>query len=621
MKRKLYILLFRSVLFLMPFSGWSQVINRDSLLQLLPTMVDDSNKVNCLTTICFSYVGRNDDSILYYVKKLDEVAVRLNHQKGLMNVENMNGMVLMNKGDLKGALERYTHMLKIARENDFVRGVNIAYLNMSAILIKLNEFEKALDNYYHLLPALEKNNDKKNKLFAYMNMAVAFAQTKRYDSSYIYSQKAYLIAGEFKQFHSQIEILDNIGNVFATQKMRDSAKYYYEKALAIIDREKMYDLKKRVQYNMALLKSEGYDKDITTSEFHKVLSLMDTGRSDVTLVHETYAALANHFEKNKNYDSAFYYLRRQNEMAKNIFTDLVYKNANEIHAKYQTEIKQQQIALLEKENNFNKLRIQKEAQQKYYAVVGLVGIFLACIYFFYLYSKKNNLNNRLTTSLVNLNQAQTQLIQLEKEKEAEAIRLRISRDIHDDIGSNLTKIAMLGNLTSSQAKDKMPEAVEQLEKISDYARNVNSSMSEIIWAINPKQDTLENLLGYMRVHILEFLKDSDIGYQINFPEVVPVLQLNPDLKRGLFLVLKESLNNAVKHSEAKNIIVSFLLQNNHFELSVADDGKGINTDSKGKTLSGNGLPNLEARMKHVDCSFTVVSSAGNGCKVTTAGSL
>lgn len=623
MKKILFYLLFQCSLFLLPFSGRSQVINRDSLLQLLPTLADDSNKVNCLTNICFSYVGRNDDSILFYVKKLEEVAGKINHPKGLMNVQNMNGMVHMNKGNLKSALERYTSMLEIAEKNNIVRGKNIALINMSGILIKLKEFEKALDNYYKLIPALEKNNDKKNMLFVYMNMAIAFAEKKEYDSSIAYNQRAYVIAEEFKQFHSQIEILDNTGSVFSSKGVWDSAGYYYKRALALIEREKMYDLKKRVLFNMALLKhTTSTAKDTALIEFHKVLSLMDTGRRDVTLISETYTALTNHFERIKEYDSAFYYLRKQNEMSKKIFTDSLNMNANEMYVKYQAEIKQKKIELLENDAKLKEMAIKKEAQRKYFAVIGLVSVLLIGGYIFYLYSRKKALNNRLSSSIAELKQTQAQLIQLEKEKEAEAIRLRISRDIHDDIGSSLTKIAMLGSLTSTQVKDKLPEVSDQLGKISDYARSVNNSMSEIIWAVNPKQDTLENLLGYMRVHTQEFLKDSSIHYKINFPETVPHLQLNPNLKRSLFLVLKESLNNTLKHAGAKNIHITFAIERlNTFTFTVADDGAGFTLQTSTQSKSGNGLVNLQQRVEQAGCSFNIATAPGSGCTVLVKGSL
>lgn len=631
MKKNLYAVFIFYFFHFLPFTGWSQAINRDSLLQLLPTLIDDSNKVNCLTNICFSYVGRNDDSILFYVNRLEEVAEKINHPKGLMNVENMNGMVMINRGDLRGAFTRYSKMLEIAEKNDFTRGKNIALLNISGVLLKLKEFEKVLDNYYKLIPALEKNNDRKNLLFAYMNMAIAFAETKKFDSSYVYNQRAYDIALHFKEFQAQIQILDNLGNDFALQGTLDSAKHYYRKALAVIEREKMYMYKDRVLLNLARIKQAETPKDTTAIEFHRVLSTMDTTKSDATLLFDTYLAMTNYFERAKKYDSAFYYLRMQNKYAKKIFNDTLSKNMNEMYVKYQTEIKLQKIDLLEKEAKFKDISIKKEAQQKYFAIIGLSGALISGMYLFYLYKKKNSLGKQLQQSLIDLKQTQGQLIQLEKEKEAEAIRLRISRDIHDDIGSNLTKIAMLGNLASAQARIRMPEMTEQLDKISDYARSVNSSMSEIIWAINPKQDTLENLLGYMRIHINEFLKDTGIHYKINFPENIVTVQLNPDLKRGLFLVLKESLNNIVKHAMAKNISIAFLIDGSKqqknitdiysFAFSIADDGIGFVSNNAEHNIGGNGLVNLEARMRQVGCSFQVQSEAGSGCTVIVKGSI
>jgi signal transduction histidine kinase len=229
------------------------------------------------------------------------------------------------------------------------------------------------------------------------------------------------------------------------------------------------------------------------------------------------------------------------------------------------------------------------------------------------------LSEKLAQSLTELKQTQEQLIATEKQKEQENVRLRISRDIHDEIGGNLTKIALLSDLLSADPNANGNAATQSLQKISAYAREVNTSLSEIVWSVNPKQDTLESLIAYMRSFIHSFLQDTGIRFTIDFPDEVENRELNPECKRTIFLVLKEALNNCVKHAEARHINIRFKPSDRHFELTIKDDGKGFSMNDK--SLLGNGLNNLEYRIRQFNGSFTVSASPQNGCEIDVSADL
>ncbi len=277
-----------------------------------------------------------------------------------------------------------------------------------------------------------------------------------------------------------------------------------------------------------------------------------------------------------------------------------------------------QSNLLNKENELKTLQANNESKKKDFAFVGMAGLIILGSYILVMYSKRKKLSNQLSKSLNDLKSTQQQLIQIEKEKEAENIRVRISRDIHDDIGYNLTKIALLSNMTANATDKNTAEAKENLDRISDYSRNVNSSLSEIVWAITPKHDTLESLIIYMRNHIHKFFEGTGINCTINFPDDFENHNINPDLKRNIFLVLKESLNNILKYAEAKNVTVEFNIKENDFELRITDDGNGFDL---GAIKSGNGLQNMLYRMQQSGGSFQIHSSQNNGCKVEASGKL
>jgi signal transduction histidine kinase len=229
-------------------------------------------------------------------------------------------------------------------------------------------------------------------------------------------------------------------------------------------------------------------------------------------------------------------------------------------------------------------------------------------------------NDNLFLTLENLKQTQSSLIKAEKQKETEIIRSRISQDIHDDISSELTKISWMSELLKSR-EEKNAEFLshELLAKITASSRNTISKLQEIIWAVKPENDNLESFFLYSRNFIANFLEHTTIKYEMSFPISTEGLSINPQLKRNLFLVLKESLNNAVKYSSAKEIQVTFVLEGTSYCFSICDDGVGIEPDViRG---GGNGLLNMRSRIEVSGGNFRVETGKNKGTKIVVQGEL
>jgi signal transduction histidine kinase/ligand-binding sensor domain-containing protein len=204
-----------------------------------------------------------------------------------------------------------------------------------------------------------------------------------------------------------------------------------------------------------------------------------------------------------------------------------------------------------------------------------------------------------------------QLHELEKQRAIEAERNRISKDMHDEIGSGLTHIALMSELIQTQKK-----ADEELKKdvgsISSSARKLVESMSEIIWALNPQNDTLQNLLAYLREQTIAHFEPFDIQYSVEFPDEVPHIKLSNEQRRNLFLVVKEALNNALKHSGASEIRLTMEYANSSIAFCVGDNGKGLD-ESKIK-IASNGLKNMRKRMEDIGGTFHLQSDRA-GCRI------
>lgn len=190
-------------------------------------------------------------------------------------------------------------------------------------------------------------------------------------------------------------------------------------------------------------------------------------------------------------------------------------------------------------------------------------------------------------------------------------RTRISSDMHDEIGSGITHIALLSELIQSQQQNK-PGLNKEINVIATTARKLVQTMSEIIWSMNPQNDTLENLLAYTREQAQQNFESLNVRFEICFPEEVPDITLSNEQRRNLYLVTREALNNAIKHAGAANIQLKLEFIKNSFCFSVTDNGTGINYT--GNKPGRNGLYNMKKRIQDIGGSIEWLSP-GKGTTV------
>ncbi len=215
------------------------------------------------------------------------------------------------------------------------------------------------------------------------------------------------------------------------------------------------------------------------------------------------------------------------------------------------------------------------------------------------------------TYFVSQQKIKKRLQKLEKQAAIDGERNRISRDMHDEIGSGLTHIALLSELIQTQQKTGRAIKTD-LSNISAAARKLVDSMSEIIWALNPQNDSLENLLSYIREQMQQNFEPFKLLLNIDFPDEVPPLKLSNEQRRNLYLVTKEALNNVMKHAGATNVGLHLEIKSDKLNFEVCDDGCGLLSTSL--RTGGNGLKNMRKRMEDIGGSIDWIKQS-NGLKV------
>ena len=206
-------------------------------------------------------------------------------------------------------------------------------------------------------------------------------------------------------------------------------------------------------------------------------------------------------------------------------------------------------------------------------------------------------------------------LQLHEQQEAlEKERSRIARDLHDQLGANLTQVSLLGEMAVSD-KHSPADVESHAQQISQTALETTRSLDEIVWAVNPSNDTLESLVNYACKYAQEYLALAGLRYRTDVPIQLPPITIPPEVRHNIFLAFKEAVNNVVKHAQASEVWIRLRLQPDSFTFSVEDDGRGPGGLDAPAAQTRNGLRNMRKRMADIHGEFSITPGAKGGTQV------
>jgi signal transduction histidine kinase len=237
-----------------------------------------------------------------------------------------------------------------------------------------------------------------------------------------------------------------------------------------------------------------------------------------------------------------------------------------------------------------------------------MGLFLELVFFL------AGLNHKNRKQLIGQAQeherlkAENQMKEYEKElavfKAQQEERERISADMHDELGSGMTAIRLMSEIARNKMKEQTPV---EIEKISHSADEVLNKMNAIIWSMNSGNDTVDNLISYIRSYALEYFESTPINCKVKIPDHIDMIEVTGDKRRNIFLCVKETLNNAMKHSKASELKINIIIQDK-LEICISDNGVGI--DLERIRQFGNGLKNIAKRMTSIGGTYKIENRVG-----------
>ena len=220
----------------------------------------------------------------------------------------------------------------------------------------------------------------------------------------------------------------------------------------------------------------------------------------------------------------------------------------------------------------------------------------------------------LSVTWLERRRARKKLLKLENEQAVERERARIARDIHDEVGAGLTEVALLSELAQAQADDHGSEQ-NYLDDIFKTARDLTRSLDEIVWAINPSNDTLEKLVSYLVEFASDFLGNAAIFCRLDVPTALPTITVAANMRHQTCLAVKEILNNTVKHAAATEVRMTIAWTQEVLQIVIEDNGCGFIRDvTTNISATSNGLTNIENRMREIGGHCEQQSRIGEGTR-------
>jgi signal transduction histidine kinase len=236
------------------------------------------------------------------------------------------------------------------------------------------------------------------------------------------------------------------------------------------------------------------------------------------------------------------------------------------------------------------------------------GITIELLFFLFALTYKNKMEIILSTQKEEKLKLETERKEMEKQVAVLAAkqdeRNRISVDMHDELGSGVTAIRLMSEIVKSKMKD---QTLPEIEKISNSANELLNKMNAIIWTMTSSNDTVENLVAYIRSYAVEFFENTSIDCYFSMPASIPPRDISGEKRRNIFLSVKEALNNVLKHSQSSVVRINVSVST-RLIIEIQDDGVGINMEKLRKF--GNGLNNMKKRMASIDGEFNIENSDG-----------
>ena len=436
----------------------------------------------------------------------------------------------------------------------------------------------------------------------YQSVAAILVKQNKLRPGLAYYQKAIALLDTNRDLELLTQIAGNQGNVYKELGQLDSSLYYYKNALRMNQR-----LNNPVrQLHLLAGLAETYN---ALNQYERAKTLLDQSASMAKLQQAGLSEWRNIYREQANaalgvgnYKEAVSWYDKYMQTKDSLST----LDAKALLATYDVKIRQAEAGqkLAQKQRQIIQMEQDRQTQRMWLWLAVLAGISLAGgLAFAFLYARQRQ---RIADNALLVAETEHALAVVQSELTGQRKeRVRIAKEMHDDLGASLTAIGLL----SEVVKTRMGAATTpEVEKISSISAEMITSMNEIIWSLNTKNDSLNGLIGYTRAYASEFIDNTPLMLKTDVSEAPQDVPIRGGDRRNVFLTVKEALNNVVKHAQATRASLTIRADGGQLLIEVSDNGRGFSLNTQAHHR--NGLGNMQQRMRESGGSCVISTQPG-----------
>ncbi|MFI5150473.1 MAG: tetratricopeptide repeat protein [Bacteroidia bacterium] len=571
--------------------------------------------------IVYRILSDSANSLRYYRMALHAREL-LNDSKGIGDCYNNMGNVYRDYAQYDLAMQAFGRALSIRQSLKDNRGVAFTYNNMATVYDDKFDVLKSLEYQYKAAKLLEEIQDDNSLARTYDNISILNKKLKNFREALKYGTLALGKAEKTGNRTYEINIYSSLGDIFVEQRQFLQAEINFRKGLKLALAAGVKEQQAHFYAGLGLCMEAGNFPVSADSNYQAAVKLVNETGSERDQVRyaniladfdcrqkktETLALLERAIEKeekngykdelkksyktlgayyetiDRNMPMALLYYKRYGSMNDSLYSENVSIKFAEQQTRYESDKQEREIRIMSQQEEINTLQLKEknlELLKRNYLLLASGALIVALFVLGYYYFSRQRIKAL---------RLKEKAIRDTEEKE----RMRLAKDIHDDLGSGLTKIKFLTEVIGSRSKSDT-EVQTSIKSIADTSVSLVDNMRDLIWALNPDNTTLGSLVARIREYATDYLQELPIDLELEIPDTIPEIPIAKEAHRNLFFIVKEGLHNIAKHSGAGKVVLKISLVGDNFRLTLADNGS---LSGKSPKEGGNGLRNIRQRME------------------------
>ena len=585
-----------------------------------------ARKANIVDSFAYSLTNSNPDSSLLVGRIALRIAEQAQSSYSYALALNTIGWAHFHLGHKDSAIWYITSAKTIYHDTHRPGMESRMLMNLSSVYEAESNYAQALENLSASVKLADINKDSVTLLIAEKTIGIIYRKQGHYDQAKVYLERAVQIAANHKDAQYYADAVSSLASLYMQMNSFDTCRILYLKSIVIYKRindltgvamatenigvcfahmadetsmdsaifyyKRAYDINVHLNNKYDAAYEKMLISDILTQQKKYRLAEKNLKESlpvfdSMHIVSEEYScyqALSVLYDSMHEYEKAY-----QAILTANIYYDTINKQEKnqaiaDMLVRYEANKKDTTIALLNARSELAERKLSKTRIIEFFSI--LLMVFIAV----------------LTLLLLNRNNIKQRLKQLQ-------MRNQIASDLHDEVGSSLSSILMLGKIAMTEQSGKE----EIINKINSNAEEMIERISDIVWATNPKYDDGKNLNEKISNYIMQVNKLSKLKVNLNIGDEIAGIKFQMDVRRNVFLIIKEAINNILKHANATIITIGIYAEQKKLYIQISDNGNGFDAQHHS---DGNGLENMKARAENVGGKFALTSVHGKGTDIS-----